>query len=669
MEGRRAGGLYLDTGCGGRPKGHQMLRHLPVATFLVLCTGLGHGREPTTIMILDDTLPEKAPLAGGAVTVIDRQSIELGNAITVADVLAGQAGIQLTDLYGDGTTTTVDLRGFGATAPSNVLILVDGRRLNNSADIGAPALGQIPLEQVERIEIARGSAGVRHGNQAVGGVVNIVTRDPGLPSAYLEAGAGTHDTVIARGAATVPFADNAFARLAADYRETDNYRDHNRLRSDLVDFTLEHRFPESRVTAAVGHTQERLQTPGSLFADELEADRRMSAEVYQEDFSDTDTTTARLRVRHAPGDTWHLDADLNWREEDRRFLTSFRAFPGSEARQDRRTWRFAPKLGGQLSLGDRAVDIAVGVDIERTDYRLDSQFGIQSMDQAVDGLFAEADLRAGNSVETLLGLRYTRVRNHIDNGGEAISLPDTITTATLGIDYRPGSEWAMFLRADQNFRLAAVDEHTNVIFGQPVGLDNQRGISYEAGAEWGSGGNEWRLTAYLLDLTDEISFNADTFTNVNLPRTRRYGATVEGHWRMTPALSADAQYTWTHGRITAGPLEGHRIPLVAEHVARAGLTHRLSTRMVMVAEVLYTGNRILGGDYENTFAPLDGYTLINAALTWENRGWRLRGRLDNVFGEKYSASGAVGLDEQFQATPAFFPAPERRFSLTLRRDF
>jgi iron complex outermembrane receptor protein len=644
-----------------------MLRHLPVATLLALCAGPGHGREPPTITILDETLTATPPLAGGPVTVIDRQSVEFANATTLGQVLAGQAGIQLTDLYGDGTTTTVDLRGFGATAPSNVLILVDGRRLNNSADIGAPALGQIPLEQVERIEITRGSAGVRHGNQAVGGVVNIVTRDPGLPSAYLEAGAGTHDTLIARGAATATFADNAFARLAANYRETDNYREHNRLRSDLVDFTLEHRFPASRLIAAAGHTRERLQTPGSLFADELEEDRRMSAAVYEDDFSHTDTTTARLSFRHAPGGAWYVDADLNWRDEDRRFLTSFRAFPGSDARQDRRTWRFAPKLGGLMPLGNLDVDLAAGVDIERTDYRLDSQFGVQAMDQAVDGLFAEAGLQAGPSVSTLLGLRYTRVRNRIENG-ETISLPDSITTATLGIDYRPDGQWALFLRADQNFRLAAVDEHTNVIFGQPVGLDNQRGVSYEAGAEWRSGGDEWRLTAYRLDLTDEISFNADTFTNVNLPRTRRYGATVEGRWRITPVLSADAQYTWTDGRITAGPLDGNRIPLVAEHVARGGIEHRLSGRVVMLAEVLYTGDRILGGDYENAFEPLDGYTLCNAALTWESGGWRLRGRIDNVFNEKYSSSGAVGLDEQFRATPAFFPAPERRFSVTLRHD-
>ena len=645
-----------------------MLRRLSTAAILLLCSGVGHGRDPTTIMILDDTPPATAVLANGPVSVIDRETIGLSNAATPAEVLAGQAGIHLTDLYGDGTTTTVDLRGFGATAASNVLILVDGRRLNNSADIGAPALNRIPLAQIEGIEVTRGSAGVRHGNQAVGGVIRIVTRDLSLPSTYLEGGAGSYQARTARGAAAVPLGEKTFARLAADYRETDNYRDHNRLRNDLIDLTLEHRYASGRLTAAAGRARDHLQTPGSLFAEEAAADRRMSAAAYSDDFSDTETTTGRVGIRQALGGNWRLDADLNWRKEDREFLTSFRAFPGSEAQQDRRTWRFTPLLTGQLPVAGRSVAVAVGLDSERTDYRLDSQFGIQAMEQEVDGLFAEARAPLGHSIETLFGVRYTRVRNRIDNNGEGISLPDSITTATLGLDYRPLGEWALFLRADQNFRLAAVDEHTNIIFGQPVGLDNQRGVSYEAGTEWHRGADQWRLTAYRLDLTDEISFNADTFTNINLPRTRRYGATIEGRWRITPTLSADAQYTWTESEISDGPFRGNRVPLVAEHVARAGLEHRLSPRAAVLAEILHTGERVLGGDYDNAFAPLDGYTLCNVAFTYEFKGWRLRGRIDNLFNEKYDASGAVGLDEQFQAAPAFFPAPERRFSLALRYD-
>ena len=71
---------------------------------------------------------------------------------------------------------TVDMRGFGAAAPSNTLVLVNGRRIND-LDIAGVDLASIPRDSIERIEITRGNSGaVLYGDGAVGGVINIVTK-------------------------------------------------------------------------------------------------------------------------------------------------------------------------------------------------------------------------------------------------------------------------------------------------------------------------------------------------------------------------------------------------------------------------------------------------------------------------------------------------------------
>ena len=110
-----------------------------------------------------------------SITVITREQIEASRARHIHEVLRSQGGVQIRDLYGDGSRATVDMRGFGETAGSNTLILVDGRRLNNP-DIATPDLNSIALEDVERIEIVQGSAGVLFGDQAVGGVINADRR-------------------------------------------------------------------------------------------------------------------------------------------------------------------------------------------------------------------------------------------------------------------------------------------------------------------------------------------------------------------------------------------------------------------------------------------------------------------------------------------------------------
>ena len=106
--------------------------------------------------------------------------------------------MQTSSLYGgvNGVGTTIDLRGFGITGPSNTLVLINGRRLNDW-DLPGFDLSTIARDSIERIEITRGNSGaVLYGDGAVGGVINIVTRNGAdLPNqAQVEGGFGSFQT-------------------------------------------------------------------------------------------------------------------------------------------------------------------------------------------------------------------------------------------------------------------------------------------------------------------------------------------------------------------------------------------------------------------------------------------------------------------------------------------
>lgn len=129
----------------------------------------------------------------GDVTVIDKKTLQKAGQNSVAEVLAKQPGVKFYNSGGPQTTTGVYLRG---TNPSQTLVLVDGIRINSSTT-GATNWAAIDPATIERIEIVRGAGSSLYGSDAIGGVINIITKKGGEDrplSAWANIGYGTNDT-------------------------------------------------------------------------------------------------------------------------------------------------------------------------------------------------------------------------------------------------------------------------------------------------------------------------------------------------------------------------------------------------------------------------------------------------------------------------------------------
>ena len=119
------------------------------------------------------------------------------------------------------------MRGFGSTGSANTLILIDGRRINNT-DLASPSLNNIFIKDIERIEITQGSFAVLYGDQAVGGVVNIITRRPTEFEAGAELGYGSYDFQSQLAHVSHRFENGTGIRASAERKRTDGYRDNNK---------------------------------------------------------------------------------------------------------------------------------------------------------------------------------------------------------------------------------------------------------------------------------------------------------------------------------------------------------------------------------------------------------------------------------------------------------
>jgi vitamin B12 transporter len=153
------------------------------------------GSGAQTIVVTASRTPQPLSAVLADVSVVDRAAIERSGAVGVADVLARLPGIELARSGGVAGTTSLFLRGAEAR---HTAVYIDGVRIDSQASGGA-LWEQIPLEQIDRIEVLRGPAAAVYGSDAVGGVVQLFTRRgrAGAPRPTAAVTVGTHGTRVA----------------------------------------------------------------------------------------------------------------------------------------------------------------------------------------------------------------------------------------------------------------------------------------------------------------------------------------------------------------------------------------------------------------------------------------------------------------------------------------
>ena len=296
-----------------------------------------------------------------SITAITAEEIHRTPAKTLPELLSLEAGVFNRDLYGNqAARAKIDIRGFGAASSENVLILLDGRRLND-IDMSAVDFTSIPLGMIERVEITRGVGAVLYGDGAVGGVVNIITRQPGRAGRKGQAAfaAGTYNTRrieanIEQGNGSTSF------HLAAQGLHSDGYRVNNELDQGTLQADL--RFAASGRESFLKFGADRYkvglpahrQVDASANVDLLSTDRRGA--TTPNDYSKRDGfhvsggTTLFL-----PGNS-QLILDVGYREkQDKASLSSFldTTLAG---------WSFTPRLKTGSSVWGLPGSAVAGVD-------------------------------------------------------------------------------------------------------------------------------------------------------------------------------------------------------------------------------------------------------------------------------------------------------------------
>ncbi len=546
------------------------------------------------------------------VAVIDAEAIRAGSADSLADLLRREAGVQISRNGGPGHASGLILRGQGS---SQSIVLVDGARVG-SATLGFASLESIGLAQVDRIEVLRGPGSSLYGADAVGGVVNLITRrgEPGLQLDGRIATGGYGSREASAGIGGAAGAWDGAATLASErsrgvsvLRAGDLYGNYNPdrdgYRLDAANASLGFKpAPGQRIGFTVLHSRLDAQYDGSEFLAPTYAQNaapdfrtRLKTEVAMLDWRGA--LAAGLSARAYASRS--VDDALDGGTQPDRFRTTRQQIAAQVAWQ---TGSVGQLVTAAESSHDRARSSSFVAEVERRNRAL-----VAELSGAAGGWLWQGDLRRDDNSDF-----------------------GAVTTGRLGggVVLAPGLRLRAL--AGTTFRAPSFNDLYFPGYGVAT-LRPERGRSVEIGVIWKQAAGELSATAYRNPVRDLIGYESnrsrcppdpsyDFGCAANTARAQVQGATLAAS-RKFGALALKGQLDLLRARDES---TGQRLPRRASQQASLGADWTAGT-WTLGARGLRVGERPDGGKM------LAAETTLDLLATWRvAQGWALQGKLVNA---------------------------------------
>lgn len=537
-----------------------------------------------------------------SVTVITKDEIKNSPATNVTEILRNVVGLRITEYGKRGAVSLPRLRGSTA---GQVLILLDGRRLNVPSS-GQFNLNDLPvsLDDIERIEIIRGASSALYGADALGGVINIITRTPKDPFIRLNASYGSFDTqsyslTTSGNFKAMGYLFSASKERSDGFRPNSNY-DLNALNGKIgLDIS-----PKSSFDISLSYLDKDARVPGSVTfpsPNALQTDEdTLLGITYKGKYTEKLDATARIywnhyRLRFKDSDIFTDDTHNNKNAT-------------GEVQVD---YLYNPS---NLFTG--------GIEIGREDLK---STAIGTRDRSRTGAFLQDEIRIGDSVTIIPGMRYD-----IFSPGEDELSPKISALYKLNDSRFRGS-------IGKGFRVPTFNDlywpDTGFTKGNPD-LRPEKSIEYEIG--WDQIFSEkvkTKMTAFRKDVKDLITWQPDPSSRwvpINIGKARIEGIELEGEIDIYKYFSIDLNYTYLNPE---DERTGEKIPNLPRHQFNTLLRASYPFGSAVSLDGKYTKNYADKGGSSSYFV-MDGKIAHEVVILSKVKGEAFLG-IKNILDKEY----------------------------------
>lgn len=560
---------------------------------------------------VDDTL--------SSVTLISRQDIERSQAQSMFDLLRGQMGLDVSSVGGPGQPLSVFLRG---TNSDHVLVLVDGVKVG-SATTGTAALQDIPLELIDHVEIVRGPRSSLFGSEAVGGVIQIFTKQGATGFApTLSAGLGSYGTT--QGSATVT---GQFSEGKGWYS------------AGLSGFD----------TRGIPACQGNLTTTGcpTVTNSPIDDGYHNQSGRLRAGWNFDNGAQADLNWIHTQGASQYVGNYTNQSHTSQNILSATLSTPVTA------NWKTSLRLGQSQ---DNSQNLLNGSFVDRYDTTRDTmnwqneitlasgQTLIAGVDQQNDLIDSNAGYLVNSRTDTGVFVQYLG-----KFGAQNVELSTrrdinqqfgTWTTGSAAWGWALSDALRFVLSDGTAFKAPTFNQMYYPYYGNPL-LRPEQSNTFETGLDGKTTVGRWSVHAFQTRIHDLID-TGPNFTAVNIDQAliRGLESRYSTQW-MNWSLQGSLDLLDPSNR-TTGPLYGSALPQRAPQSGTLNLDRSFqawSAGATLRAESARNDFSYLAPNYAQQLVRMGGFATMDVRTEYKiNPQWRLQGRLDNLLNKNYETA-------------------------------
>ena len=596
---------------------------------LALPTFAAENIDLDNVVVTATRTPQPREALIADVSVIEAEEIKRGGQTTLVELLQQQPGIEINNNGGPGKTSGIFMRG---TNSNHVVVVIDGMRIQ-SATAGTTTFENLPLSQIDRIEILRGPASSLYGQDAIGGVIQIFTKK-GIEGfkPYVSLGIGSYATTIAEAGVRGKWQDTSYAfnvsatdigGFSALKTKNSNLKDDDAYRNLAFSANVSQKLAEGHEMGiqflnSDGVTRFDNRFNGSNFSSKARIEQQSVAL-----FSNNQLTSfwlSKLRVGESQDNSKTFDQ------------FSLPAGDRFNTKQEQINWQndFALPVGTLTLMYDRLND------------EVDSNTNFDKTNRTNEGYVASylANIGAHN-----VQLSYRDDHNSQFGNNQ---------TGGLGYGYRFNKNWKATASYGSAFKAPSFNDLYFPGFSNP-NLAPEKSDNIEASLRYQDDKSEFSVTAFDNRIRNLIGFDLTTFTVENIKKARIQGITIAGgHQVGNLQMNANIDFQSPRDEQTDRLLVRR-----ANRHANLNLAYSLGDWR-FGAEMVASSNRY--NDPNNKLS-MGGYSIINFTTQYKvNSDWSVQARANNVFDKNY----ALALDGNPATTGYAYNTPGANLFVNVR---